>query len=362
MNRKKIAALLTALYMLVILAIQPLCTSAFGTEDMDALISSYPRDCAILICTGEGETLYSYQPDKMILGASLIKLPYAVFVCQQLTAGVRSLDDTMTYTSSWYHGGSGVIRHNGYGKSYTIRELLDYSLRYSDNVAYDMLVYLFGVEGFNSMVESWGYSVRIANPSPRFPAVSASFMKDAMLEMQVHVGEGDCWNTCWTALNESENVYTRAILGENGDVAVKYGLVQSVYHEVCYVDGDTPFVLVILSGAVNYTPDSAFVKNVATSALQIVAEYADYMDALILPGDVNGDGLVNASDAARILIAAALLGASETSGLTEAQEKAADVDGDGLVNSSDAALVLMYAAYVGAGGTGSLTEFLQTDS
>lgn len=349
MNRKRIASIVLCL--LLCLLLQPFHVYADGTQDMDALISAYPRDCAVLICTQEGETLYSYQPDKMILGASLIKLPYAVFVCQQLTAGVRSLDDTMTYTSSWYHGGSGVIQYNGYGKSYTIRQLLDYSLRYSDNVAYDMLVYLFGVSGFNSMVDSWGYNVHIADPSPRFPAVSADFMKTAMLEMQSHTGE--CWDTCWTALNESEDVYTRDILSENGDVAVKYGLVQSVYHEVCYVDGDTPFVLVILSGAVNYTPDSAFVKNVAASALQIIAE-----STTLALGDINDDSRVNASDAALVLIAAARLGAEGVSGMTAVQEQAADVNGDSLIDASDAAVILQYAAYIGSGGTGSLIDYM----
>lgn len=80
----------------------------------------------------------------------------------------------------------------------------------------------------------------------------------------------------------------------------------------------------------------------------------------VIPGDLTGDTLVNASDAARILIAAACIGAGEDTSLTKAQSAAADVNKDEKINASDAALVLMYAAHVGAGGEGSLTEFLQT--
>ena len=67
-------------------------------------------------------------------------------------------------------------------------------------------------------------------------------------------------------------------------------------------------------------------------------------------GDLNGDGLVNASDAADVLIAAAKLGAAGEHGLTEAQAAAADLNADGVINASDAALILGYAAYIGAGG------------
>ena len=66
-------------------------------------------------------------------------------------------------------------------------------------------------------------------------------------------------------------------------------------------------------------------------------------------GDINGDGVVNASDAAQILIAAALIGAGGTPALAEEQMDAADVNGDSTVNASDAAVVLIYAAAVGAG-------------
>lgn len=66
-------------------------------------------------------------------------------------------------------------------------------------------------------------------------------------------------------------------------------------------------------------------------------------------GDVNGDNLVNASDAAIVLIAAANIGAGTDSGLTETQKTAADINSDTQINASDAAVILIYAAAVGAG-------------
>jgi hypothetical protein len=65
--------------------------------------------------------------------------------------------------------------------------------------------------------------------------------------------------------------------------------------------------------------------------------------------DINGDGVVNASDAAEILTAASLIGAGMDSGLTAEQERLADADGDGRITATDAALVQAFIASVGIG-------------
>lgn len=66
-----------------------------------------------------------------------------------------------------------------------------------------------------------------------------------------------------------------------------------------------------------------------------------------LPGDVNGDGQVNAADAARILEIAASLGAGES--IPDNAQNAADLNGDGDANALDAAVLLRYAAASGSG-------------
>ncbi|MCR4646244.1 MAG: dockerin type I repeat-containing protein, partial [Oscillospiraceae bacterium] len=71
-------------------------------------------------------------------------------------------------------------------------------------------------------------------------------------------------------------------------------------------------------------------------------------------GDLNHDGIHNASDAAMILIQAALAGAQDATFLDPRIVEAkinGDLDGDGFSNASDAALLLIYAAELGAGTT-----------
>ena len=75
---------------------------------------------------------------------------------------------------------------------------------------------------------------------------------------------------------------------------------------------------------------------------------------------MNGDGNIDATDAAAILLAAAAEGSGQNTELSKMQQYAADVNTDGELNALDAALVLQYAAYAGAGGTLTFEEFLKT--
>lgn len=74
-------------------------------------------------------------------------------------------------------------------------------------------------------------------------------------------------------------------------------------------------------------------------------------------GDVDVNGVVNASDAGELLVAAAAIGAGNDSGLTAEQTVNADVDGNGVLDATDAAWILRYAAYIGAGGDAAMEEF-----
>ena len=263
----KAAAFLTAC---VFCLLMPLTAHADGVSKMKSLINNYSRGCAVVVYSLEDGELYSYHKTTSFFGASLIKLPYAYFACTQIDAGVHSLDDTMTYTSSWYHGGSGIIRKGSYGKKYTVRQLLDYAMRYSDNVAYDMLVYLFGTSGFNSLMQEWGYSVKLGTPSPRWPNLTADFMRTSMQKMYERRNDGEAWQTTWTGLCKSTATYVRGALP--GTTAVKYGNVSYVWHETCFVDGDYPYVLVIMT-SISGSPNTTFIKNTAKAAGQIVEDY-----------------------------------------------------------------------------------------
>jgi len=74
-------------------------------------------------------------------------------------------------------------------------------------------------------------------------------------------------------------------------------------------------------------------------------------------GDVNNDGIEDASDASEILIAYALLSTGQSTGWTDEQNNCADVNHDGKIDSSDASSVLIYYTYKSTGGISNLEDY-----
>lgn len=91
--------------------------------------------------------------------------------------------------------------------------------------------------------------------------------------------------------------------------------------------------------------------EMVTAAVNQETCWHDPVDG-ILPystGDPNGDGTVNALDAADILVLSARIGAGESSSVIEIVKN--DVNGDGFVDAMDASDILIYASEVGASET-----------
>ncbi len=76
------------------------------------------------------------------------------------------------------------------------------------------------------------------------------------------------------------------------------------------------------------------------------------------PGDTNGDGLIDASDASEVLFEYARIATGKEPTLSKT---AADVNGDGRVDSSDATLILAYYADNAVGSETSFEDFIKAN-
>ncbi len=181
--------------------------------------------------------------------------------------------------------------------------------------------------------------------------------------------EFDAFNGCSGLTEVTLPASVRSVSAGNGHGAfmncAKLQSVKILNPECNFYEGRGMFCNYTLNDTSYYT---GVIYGYPGSTAQTYAEECSYhfepLEA-VLPGagmgDLNEDNIVNASDAAQILIASAAAGAGGDYGLTEAQIAAADINKDGEVNASDAALILIYAAYVGSAESPvSLEEFLKT--
>lgn len=243
--------------------------------EMTRIASDYPFDCAVYLYNTEKGRVYSYNRKIAYPGASTIKLPYVYYCCTQIEQGKHSLDEKITYQQKHRVGGQGIIQNTQYGTQWTIRRLMELALGKSDNVAYYMLLDVFGTEGFNSMIEKWGFSERIVDY--KYPDLTTEFLCGAMLKFREKAfsTEKNIYRSLWNILETEGKSYVRGA-ANSSKTAVKYGNTYGYYNEVCCIDSDSPYVLVIMSK----TNDKGLKIDGDKEFFRAVARCADRMNVV----------------------------------------------------------------------------------
>lgn len=75
-------------------------------------------------------------------------------------------------------------------------------------------------------------------------------------------------------------------------------------------------------------------------------------------GDINGDNLIDASDASLILAEYSILSIGKESTFSDIQKKSADLNGNGTVDSVDASFILNYYSLTSTGSKKTISEFI----
>ena len=83
---------------------------------------------------------FTHNAKKSFFAASLAKTNHALYVYQLAERGYIDIMQSHTLTSGDQWGGTGVLQYEPAGKVLTTRDLLHYSMVYSDNTAFRMLV------------------------------------------------------------------------------------------------------------------------------------------------------------------------------------------------------------------------------
>lgn len=101
----------------------------------------------------------------------------------------------------------------------------------------------------------------------------------------------------------------------------------------------------------SYTTKSTTLPPTTTSTTPVTTKVKNKL------GDVNGDSIIDSSDASGVLMLYAKLSTGEVD-VSENIKAIADVNGDGRVDSSDASLILEYYAAISTGETKTFEEYL----
>lgn len=189
---------------------------------------------------GEGE-------DKELYAASVTKLPAVLYAYKQADENQLDLDKELTYLAKYKHGGSGIIQKDKIGTKYKLRTILEYTIKYSDNIGYSMLLDELG--GRDKVKEYWaslGYNIKY---SDNFGNLSPSLGNGYIKEVYKYYlsGSENAKKLVDDMKNSNNSEYVKS-----GDVEVahKYGeYVEGggYYNDVSLNFTDHPFALSITS-------------------------------------------------------------------------------------------------------------------
>lgn len=184
----------------------------------------------------------SYNEDQLYFAASVIKSPVIMYVYKMSSENLLDLNEVLTYTSSFYMGGTGSLQYEQFGGQYTIRELAKKAIIESDNVAYAMLCNRVNNSDIRNFWKNSGSSTFWSNNSIWGNVKS----RDGVIYMK----------QLYNFLNENEEIkkelmeyYSNASLKlikvPGTPIAHKSGWTNSAIHDMAIIYNNQPYVLSI---------------------------------------------------------------------------------------------------------------------
>jgi len=183
------------------------------------------------------------------IAASTVKVPLNYYVFKMIEEGEVNPEKQIAYVEADFEGGSGILQRKRLeGKAFTIRYLLELSIKYSDNIATNMLLRYFGRNNLKSYMRSLGGTVVDDNKNVSCPKDMAIYLKKVyeFCNENNELGEEFKQNLCNTVYN---NRLPR-LLPKEVEVAHKIGDQIQAVHDVGIIYSDKPYVLAVMSKGV----------------------------------------------------------------------------------------------------------------
>lgn len=120
-------------------------------QEIAAVMAAFP-DASVYFTDVEETFWFGIRQDLSYHSASTIKVAY----CQYLLAKGKPLTEPIRFTASTRTSSSGKLGKDAVGQTFTLSELIAYTIRDSDNQAYRLLYDTYGIEEYNRYVASLG--------------------------------------------------------------------------------------------------------------------------------------------------------------------------------------------------------------
>jgi beta-lactamase class A len=185
---------------------------------------------------------------------SLVKLPLMVAVLKKVEKGEINLEQNVTLKPEYLDSGFGTLYQKGAGYKITIKELLTYLIKESDNTAFYALLDVTSIEEFETTRVAMGLP-KINIPEKISPRDYANMLRSLYYSTYLR----RTFSEIGLSLMMNTNFESELAAGLPSDVHVahKVGIDESLgyYHDCGIIYDENPYILCIMS--VNTTQEEA---------------------------------------------------------------------------------------------------------
>ena len=187
---------------------------------------------------------YSYNTSKVYYAASTIKTLDALYLYTKSYNEGLDLDQTITYTSKYLISDSDGVKKHKVGDQISLRELISYAIRYSDNAAHAMLIDYIGLNNLKEFGLSLGAKYTLYG-SDTFGSITVldaeAYLKylDSFINTANELGQELKENFIYSKHNDLKLVGI--------DAATKYGYYGAYFHNIGIVYDESRYILAVLT-------------------------------------------------------------------------------------------------------------------
>ena len=237
-------------------------------DEMKSVIESYGNNISVFYKDCVSGEIYNYNPEsEYYIIASVIKAPYAMYIYKLASENKCDLNEKIEYTPEAARLPVSIVGNSKFGELFTIEQLLEYSIRESDNTAYQMLVNRFGYTGFKNYFENRGYETKNM-PVDMNDMTNIEWLSIYLEEIYNFIDEKSEYSE---KLKENMlNTNMQLIKAtEPVQVARKYGAITIYLHEIGIIfNKDRPYLLIIMANGYYNATDITYAIIKSTGELE----------------------------------------------------------------------------------------------
>ncbi len=236
---------------------------------LKTVLSPWGDSVSLSFCDLESGYTFHYNETKSYFVASIIKAPYCAYLYSLADKGELDLAQSITYSPSFFTEGTGILKKEEPGKAYSLATLMEYSIRYSDNIAIRMLRSRFPAKGFSLWAEEAGVRNLAGVKNITNGSIHSA---DALIYLQKIHSYLALNNKNSEKLKQDMLHTTNPMIVSTSPVIRKYGWAEGAFHDIAIVEAEHPYAIAILSNHDEGTPaDYAMFRTISKAVEEALA-------------------------------------------------------------------------------------------